>query len=158
FASGGVKPIGSLRNIALRRNGATIGTLDLYELLLRGDTRGDLRLQAGDAVCVPPIGPKITVDGEVRRPAIYEIRNEESIAELITLAGGLNANANRTAVKLERVVANRGTTVQDVDLGGTGARSTVRDGDVLRVPPNLQQLESSVRLAGNVFQPGLYQW
>ena len=157
-ASGGVKTIGSLRNIALRRNGATVGTLDLYDLLLRGDTRGDARLQSGDAIFVPPIGPRITVDGEVRRPAIYEVKNEESVAELVTLAGGLNANANRAAVKLERVVPNRGTTVQDVDLSGAGARSAVRDGDVLRVPPNLQQLESSVRLAGNVFQPGLYQW
>ena len=158
FASGGVKTIGSLRNIALRRNGATVGTLDLYDLLLRGDTRGDVRLQSGDAIFVPPIGPKITVDGEVRRPAIYEVRNEESVAELVALAGGLNANANRAAVKVERVVPNRGTTVQDIDLGGASARSPVRDGDVLRVPPNLQQLENSVRLAGNVFQPGLYQW
>ncbi len=158
FVSGGVKTIGSLRNIALRRNGATVGTLDLYDLLLRGDTRGDLRLQSGDAIFVPPIGARVAVDGEVRRPAIYEIKNEESVADLIALAGGMNASANRAAVKLERVVANRGTTVQDVDLGGAGARSAVRDGDVLRVPQSLQQLESSVRLAGNVFQPGLYQW
>ncbi len=158
ITSGGVKTIGSLRNIALRRNGATVGALDLYDLLLRGDTRGDVRLQSGDAIFVPPIGSRITVDGEVRRPAVYEVKNEETVAELIALAGGLNASANRAAVKLERVVANRGTTVQDVDLGGAGARSPVRDGDVLRVPPNLQQLESSVRLAGNVFQPGLYQW
>ena len=104
-ASGGVKTIGSLRSIALRRNGATVSTLDLYDLLLRGDTRGDVRLQSGDAVFVPPIGPRITVDGEVRRPAIYEVKNEESVAELVALAGGLNANANRAAVKLERVVA-----------------------------------------------------
>ncbi|HVZ36541.1 MAG TPA: polysaccharide biosynthesis/export family protein, partial [Polyangiaceae bacterium] len=133
-ASGGVKTIGSLRNIALRRNGNTVATLDLYDLLLRGDTRGDVRLQAGDAIFVPPVGPRVTVDGEVRRPAIYEVKSEESVAELVALAGGLNANANRAAVKLERVVQNRGTTVQDIDLGGAGARSAVRDGDVLRVP------------------------
>ena len=80
------------------------------------------------------------------------------MAELIALAGGLNAAANRTALKLERVVQNRGTTVQDIDLAGSGAQTGVRDGDVLRVPANLAQLESSVRLAGNVFQPGIYQW
>jgi protein involved in polysaccharide export with SLBB domain len=158
YASGGVKRIGSLRNIALRRDGATVSTLDLYELLLRGDTRGDVRLQAGDAIFVPPIGAQVTVDGEVRRPAIYEVRNEESVAELVALAGGLNAAANRSAVKLERVVPNRGTTVQDIDLAGGGAQTAVRDGDVLRVPANLRQLENSIRLAGNVFQPGLYQW
>jgi polysaccharide export outer membrane protein len=158
YSSGGVKPIGSLRNIALNRDGATVSTLDLYDLLLRGDTRGDVRLQAGDAIFVPPIGAQVTVDGEVRRPAIYEVKDEESVTELIALAGGLNAVANRGAVKLERVVPNRGTTVQDIDLAGGGAQTAVRDGDVLRVPANLQQLESSVRLAGNVFQPGLYQW
>jgi protein involved in polysaccharide export with SLBB domain len=158
YSGGGVRPIGSLRNIALRRDGVTVSTLDLYDLLLRGDTRGDVRLQAGDAIFVPPIGAQITVDGEVRRPAIYEIKNEESVAEVIALAGGLRAVGNRTAVKLERVVANRGTTVQDIDLAGSGGQTPVRDGDVLRVPANLQQLESSVRLAGNVYQPGLYQW
>jgi protein involved in polysaccharide export with SLBB domain len=158
FASGGVRPIGSLRNIALRRNGTTINTLDLYDLLLRGDTRSDIRLQPGDAIFVPPIGPTVSVDGEVRRPAIYEVRNEQTVADLVALAGGLNPNANRSAVKLERVVPNRGTTVQDVDLATNEARTVVRDGDVLRVQPNLEQLESSVRLAGHVFQPGLAQW
>ena len=158
YAGGGIKPIGSLRNVSLRRDGATVATLDLYDLLLRGDTRGDVRLQAGDAIFVPPVGAKVTVDGEVRRPAIYEIKDEESVAEFIALAGGLNAEANRTAVRLERVVPNRGTTVQDIDLAGGGVQIAVRDGDVLHVPANLQQLENSVRLAGNVFQPGLYQW
>ncbi len=159
YASGGVRPIGSLRNVELRRDGMTVATLDLYDLLLRGDTSSDMRLQAADVVFVPPIGAQVTVDGEVRRPAIYEVKNEGSIAELIALAGGLNAAANRTAVKLERVVPNRGTTVQDVDLAtGGGTQTAVRDGDVLRVPANLEQLENSVELAGNVFQPGLYQW
>jgi polysaccharide export outer membrane protein len=157
YAGSGVKPIGSLRNIALRRGGTTVATLDLYDLLLRGDTSGDVRLQAGDAIFVPPVGPRVTVDGEVRRPAIYEVDDEDTVAELITLAGGLNAAANRTAAKLERIVPNRGRTVQDIDLGASG-QAGVRDGDVLRVPANLEQLENSVRLAGNVFQPGLYQW
>jgi protein involved in polysaccharide export with SLBB domain len=158
FQSGGVKPIGSLRNIALRRDGNTIATLDLYDFLLRGDTRFDVRLQAGDAIFVPPVGATVTIEGEVRRPAIYEIRNEQSIAELIALAGGLNANANRTTVKLERVVTNRGTTVRDLDISSNEAQTIVRDGDVVRVQPNLEQLDDSVRLAGNVFRPGLFQW
>ena len=158
FASGGVRPIGSLRNIALRRGTDTVTTLDLYDLLLRGDTRSDIRVQAGDAIFVPPVGPTVAVSGEVRRPAIYEVRNEQTVADIIALAGGLNPNANRSAVKLERIVPNRGITVQDVDLLTNEARTIVRDGDVLRIQPNLDQLESSVRLAGNVFQPGLSQW
>jgi protein involved in polysaccharide export with SLBB domain len=158
FAGGGISPIGSLRNIALRRNGATVTTLDLYDLLLRGDTRSDVRLQSGDAIFVPPIGPAVAVHGEVRRPAIYEVRNEQTVADILALAGGLNSNANRSRVKLERVVPNRGTTVQDLDLATNEARTVVQDGDVLRVQPNLEQIENSVRLAGNVFQPGLSQW
>jgi protein involved in polysaccharide export with SLBB domain len=95
----------------------------------------------------------------VRRPAIYEVKGERTVADLIALAGGLNPEADRSSVKLERVVANRGTTVEDVDVSAAaGGQTTIRDGDVLRVPPNIEQLQNSVRLEGNVFQPGLYQW
>lgn len=158
FESGGIKPIGSLRNIALIRNGQTIATLDLYDLLLRGDTRGDVRLEPGDAIFVPPLQATVGVDGEVRRPAIYELKNERTVGDVIALAGGLTPNANRTAVKLERIVPNRGTRVEDVDVSGSGAQTAVRDGDVLHVLRNLPQLDDSVELRGNVFQPGLYQW
>jgi protein involved in polysaccharide export with SLBB domain len=159
LVSGGVKEIGSLRNIALVREGATVTRLDLYDLLLRGDTSGDARLQPGDVIFVSPIGPTVAVDGEVRRPAIYEVRGEQSVAAMITLAGGLNATANRAAVKLERVVPGRGTSVSDIDISNAaGAQLTLRDGDVLRVQPNLAMLESSVELDGNVQRPGLYQW
>jgi protein involved in polysaccharide export with SLBB domain len=157
YTSGGVKTVGSLRNVTLMRAGNTVSRLDLYDLLLRGDTRADARLVAGDAIFVPPIGATVAVDGEVRRPAIYEVKGERNVSDLIALAGGLTPNANRTNLRLERVVPNRGTTVQDVDLT-SGTPTAVRDGDVLRVPPNLEQLENSVRLAGNVFQPGLFQW
>jgi protein involved in polysaccharide export with SLBB domain len=158
YASGGILPIGSLRNITLRRDGNTVATLDLYEFLLRGDTRSDVRIQSGDAIFVPPIGPTVAVHGEVRRPAIYEVKNDQTVADILALAGGLNPNANRSRVKLERIVPNRGTSVQDVDLATNEARTVIRDGDILRIQPNLDQLENSVRLAGNVFQPGLSQW
>jgi polysaccharide biosynthesis/export protein len=157
YTSGGVKPVGSLRNVALMRGGNTISRLDLYDLLLHGDTRADARLLPGDAIFVPPVGATVAVDGEVRRPAIYELKGERNVSELIALAGGLTANANRTNLRLERVVPNRGTTVEDVDLTAS-AQAAVRDGDVLRVPPNLEQLENSVRLEGNVYQPGIFQW
>jgi polysaccharide export outer membrane protein len=158
FSAGGIREIGSLRNIALRRGGETVTTLDLYEFLLRGDTRSDLRLEPGDAIFVPPIGPTVAIHGEVRRPAIYEVKNEQTVAEVLALAGGLNPNANRARIKLERVVPNRGTTAQDIDLATNEGRTVVLDGDVLRVQPNLEQLENSVRLAGNVYQPGPSQW
>jgi protein involved in polysaccharide export with SLBB domain len=159
LASGGVTPIGSLRDVRLMRNGATIGTLDLYTLILRGDTSSDARLQPGDVILVPPIGPTVAIAGEVRRPAIYELRGERGLSDVIELAGGFTTHADRSSIKLERVVPNRGTTVQDLDLSRAGALDeAVREGDRIRVQRNLDQLENAVRLVGNVFQPGTYQW
>lgn len=89
FVSGGVNTIGSLRNIELKRNGRLVTTLDLYDLLLRGDTSGDSRLQPGDVIFIPPVGKTVGVDGEVRRPAIYELRDEKSAEDVLELAGGL---------------------------------------------------------------------
>jgi polysaccharide biosynthesis/export protein len=89
LASGGVKPIGSLSNIEHKRDGRTIGTLDLYDLLLRGDTRADARLQPGDVIFVPPVGTQVGVEGEVRRPAIYELKGGATAEQLIGLAAGL---------------------------------------------------------------------
>jgi protein involved in polysaccharide export with SLBB domain len=127
-------------------------------MLLRGDTSGDAGLQAGDAIFVPPIGPTVTVDGAVRRAAIYEVRDEQTVADVVALAGGVAANANRSAVRLERVVPNRGLTAEQINLTTAEARTVVRDGDVVRILQNLDQIEGSVRLVGNVFQPGLYGW
>ena len=88
FLSGGIREIGSLRRVELKRAGQTISTLDLYDLLLRGDTRADARLEQGDAIFVPPVGKTVAVVGEVKRPAIYELRDELTLAEALSLAGG----------------------------------------------------------------------
>ena len=77
FVSGGVKKIGSLRNIELKRNGRLVTTLDLYDLLLHGDTSGDRQLLPGDVIFIPPIGNTVSVYGAVRRPAIYELKRRE---------------------------------------------------------------------------------
>lgn len=158
YSSGGITPIGSLRKIRLVRNGAVVSQLDLYDLLLRGDSRGDARLQSGDVVFVPPIGATVSVDGEVRRPAIYEMTGKESISDVLQIAGGVKPDANLDAVKLERIVPGRGKSVSEVDAGAGGGSAPVRDGDVISVQRNLEQLENSVRLSGNVFRPGLYEW
>ena len=157
FVSGGVKEIGSLRKIELKRNGQTISYLDLYDLLLHGDTRGDALLKPGDVIFVPPVGDTVAVDGEMKRPAIYEIRGETTVAEVFAMAGGGWAMANPAAVKLKRVETGKGISVRDIDLAKAGME-IVRDGDVVRVLPNLDQLYESVRLSGNVFEPGLYEW
>ena len=88
FVSGGVTEVGSLRNVQLKRNGRVIKTLDLYDLLLRGDNRNDVRLESGDVIFVPTVGPTVSVGGFVKRPAIYELKNEKTMGEVINLAGG----------------------------------------------------------------------
>ena len=157
FSSGGVEEIGSLRRIELRRDGETVSTLDLYDLLLRGDTRGDAPLKPNDVIFVPPVGDTVAVDGEVKRPAIYEIRGEASVAEVLALAGGIRATANPAAIKIQRVEPGKGTSVRDIELGGTRSE-IIKDGDFVQVLPNLDQLHGSVRLSGNVQQPGIYEW
>ncbi len=97
FVSGGVKKIGSLRNIQLKRNGRLVTTLDLYDLLLHGDTSGDRQLLPGDVIFIPPIGDTVSVDGAVRRPAIYELKAEKTVAQAIDIAGGLTAGCRRKA-------------------------------------------------------------
>src|SRR6202030_4165041 len=88
FVSGGVKKIGSLRNIQLKRNGRLVTMLDLYDLLLHGDTSGDRQLLPGDVIFIPPIGDIVSVDGAVQRPAIYELKTEKTVAQAVEIAGG----------------------------------------------------------------------
>jgi polysaccharide export outer membrane protein len=161
FVSGGIQPIGSLRNVQLKRNGRLVTRLDLYDLLLRGDTSEDVRLQPGDVIFVPPIGATAGVAGEVRRPAIYELRNEKSVAQLAEMAGGLLPTAVARLSQIERIDARGNVTLVDVDLD-VGRQSigdiAVTDGDVLRVYPNLDRMDGVVLLAGHVRRPGGVAW
>lgn len=159
FVSGGVKKIGSLRNIQLKRNGRTVTTLDLYDLLLKGDTRADERLLPGDVIFVPPLGPTVGVGGEVRRPAIYELKSEVTAAELLQLGGGLTADADPSVATLERINEKRARITVDVDLASSAGQSQkLQSGDTLRVPTIRPILEDSVAVSGYVHRPGEYQF
>jgi polysaccharide export outer membrane protein len=159
FASGGVKEIGSLRNIQLKRAGATVVALDLYDLLLRGDTRADVRLLPNDVIFIPPIGATVGLAGEVRRPAIYELRNETSAADLLVLGGGLMPRADPTLVSIERINDKRQRVTVGIDLSSApGRASTLLAGDTVRVPEIRLVLEDSVTVSGYVYRPGEYQF
>ena len=159
FTSGGVKEIGSLRSIELKRNGNTVSRLDLYDLLLEGDSRGDARLLPGDVIFIPPIGPTVGIAGEVRRPAIYELKGESSASDLLRLAGGLTPKADPKLATVERISDERQRVTLDVNLAaGSGLVQTVRSGDVLRVPEIRPVLEASVVLSGHVYRPGEFQY
>jgi len=159
FSSGGVKKIGSLRDIQLRRGGAVVAHLDLYDLLLRGDARSDLRVLSGDVIFIPPVGATVGVTGEVRRPAIYEVKGSATTADVVALAGGLTPEADPRTATLERVDGRRQRVLVDVNLGEPEGRSQrVQAGDLLRLQPVPPTLANSVTVEGHVYRPGSFAW
>jgi len=159
FVSGGIKAIGTLRNIQLKRNGKLVKNLDLYDLLLRGDTSNDARLLPGDVIFIPPIGKTVGVGGEVRRPAIYEINKERTVGEVINMAGGFLPTAYPQASQLERINKHKERTLVEIDLSKKSGQNTiVVSGDVVRIYSILEKMESIVLLSGHVERPGGQQW
>jgi protein involved in polysaccharide export with SLBB domain len=158
FASGGISDIGSLRNIQLKRAGKTINTLDLYDLLLRGDSKNDVILKPGDVVFIPPVGKQVTIKGEVRRPAIFELKNDESIDDIIKMAGGLNGNAYPKKTVVERFSNDNSKTVVKLDAKDESINYQAANGDVIIIPSNSEQLGHAVTLIGAVTYPGNYAW
>jgi protein involved in polysaccharide export with SLBB domain len=159
FASGGVLPTGSLRDVQLKRNGQLVQRLDLYSLLLRGDSSGDARLQPGDVIFVPPAGPTVAVDGEVRRPAIYEIKGSATVGDLVSMAGGFLPTAFPGSARIERIGPEGRRTVETLDLRTAAGRNRpVSSGDVIVVDPVIDEFDRSVHLEGHVFRPGPFGW
>ncbi len=156
YAAGGARPSGSLRNIELKRRGALVRRLDLYDLLIRGDTSDDSKLLPGDVIFIPPVGPTVSVDGEVRRPAIYETRSETTVAEVVQLAGGLTPEAETSDVMLTRIEPNQRRVVISVDLNAAQKSPEVRNGDFLRITRLRPTLDSGVVVQGHVFTPGAF--
>ena len=106
FATGGPAPQGSMRHILLRRNGATVADLDLYDLLVNGDKSHDVGLLPGDVIYIPPVGPQVAVYGSVRSPAIYELKDRKetsTLGDVLMDAGGLTSTASLSRASLERI-------------------------------------------------------
>lgn len=159
YAAGGLKPFGSLRDIQLKRNGAVVRRLDLYDLLLRGDTVGDAKLLSGDVIFIPPVTATVAVDGEVYRPAIYELRGNTSVADIVRLAGGLTPEADSSRAALVRVNDQRARVVVNVPLDGSSGRSELlRNGDSLRILRLRPTLDQGVIVEGHVFRPAPMAW
>jgi len=158
FVSGGIAETGSLRKIQLKRRGRVVSDLDLYDLLLRGDTSRDNRLEPGDVIFIPPVGPTVGVSGEVRRPAIYELNGSATTADVVELAGGLLSTAAPAATRLDRIDDNKNKSVLDLDLAAAGRNMRVRDGDILRIPSVLDRIEGAVFLRGHIYRPEAFKW
>jgi protein involved in polysaccharide export with SLBB domain len=165
YAARGPSDNGTLRQVLVRRGGVAVDTLDVYDYLLNGNTAHDVRLTNSDLVFVPIHGPRVRIVGEVARPAIYEIRPNETLRDALRFAGGFTATAARRRVQIERIVppAQRVTggrdrivteVVSDEFLGGTGPSIPVLDGDVIRVFSVATRVRNRVSVTGDVWSPG----
>jgi polysaccharide export outer membrane protein len=159
FAAGGVQAIGSLRSIQVKRQGQTLRTFDLYDLLMRGDSTNDIKLMAGDVVFIPAVGATVALDGEVQRPAIYELKHNETVADLIGMGGGLTPKADNGTAALIRVDARQQRVVLDVNpTTPAGASLALRNGDALHVARLRPQLDSGVIIQGYVYRSKYVAW
>ena len=155
--AGGPAPSGSMRAIEVRRGNKKIATLDIYELLLHGSRKGDARLCDGDVIFIPTVGNLVSVAGNVKRPAVYELtKNEKHLADIIKLAGGLTSGAYKGRVQIVRVKDNTIRTAFESELTQKNAASQkLQDGDLVKifaVPGG----SINIRIAGAVIQPGVY--
>ena len=156
-SSGGVSNIGSLRNIQLKRQGEVVATLDLYDLLLSGDTSKDLRVQAADVIYIPTVGGLVSVTGQVLRPAIYELKGGEVVKDLVRLAGGMGPKAFAGSARIERIGGSGFMTALDLDLTTTQSlKMAVNDGDHLSIDSIINRQKASVNLLGHVYHPGIF--
>jgi len=159
FAAGGISDIGSLRNIQLKRAGKLVTTLDLYDLLIKGDSRSDVLLQSGDVIFIAPKGNAISVEGEVRRPAIYELSQNESFNDVLAMSGGLLPTAFAKTTRVERYNQDSLRTVVDIDLTNINdLAKKAQAGDAVYVMKAAEMFEQSITVIGAVTRPGKYQW
>ena len=160
FQAGGVTDIGSLRNIQVRRGGKIVTIFDVYDLLMRGDPSGDIRLQSGDVLFVPTIDSVVEIRGEVRRPMAYELVGGETVADLINMAGGFTKEAFADLAVLIRTSLEGGLpTAESVNLLESKTASlSLRDGDILQVPSTGDMLANGVSIEGAVYRPGSFGW
>ena len=165
YSAGGPTSRGSLRTLQHFRGRQMIQQIDVYELLLHG-VRSDLeRLQAGDTIRVPPLGPQVKIDGMVRRPAVYELNGEKNLSEVLELAGGVLSSGTLRHIDVERVVAHQNRTMLRLDVPETNDQQAVTqaldnfqiaDGDQIRISPIVPYSDKTVFLDGHVFRPGKY--
>jgi polysaccharide biosynthesis/export protein len=159
FASGGITSVGSLRQVQLKRQGQVITTLDLYDLLLSGNTARDARLQPGDVIFIPPVGDTITFTGAVNRPARYELSGPSTLGAAIKMAGGLNNSSHAAHIAISRLNTLGERSLFNVDLNtAKGKNFALRDGDQIAVGSSLDYINNQVTVQGSAKRPGLYSW
>ena len=158
FASGGPTPQGSLRHIQVRRDGTTITDFDFYDLLIKGDKSKDVRLQPGDVLYIPPVGPLVAISGSVNSPAIYEMKDSSTLNDLIEIAGDLSTVADTNKITIDRFVDHQARKTLEFPYDAQSRALPLQDGDIVRVFSIVPRFEDTVTLRGNVANPGRYPW
>jgi protein involved in polysaccharide export with SLBB domain len=158
FASGGPSIQGSMRHIELRRGNDVVTDFDLYNLLVRGDKSKDVKLLPGDVIFIPAVGAEVAITGSVRTPAIYELREGESLDGLIADAGGVSAVAAEARISIERITDHHDRSAMEVAYDAKGLKTTLADGDLVHVYSIVPRYQKTVTLRGNIANPGRFAW
>jgi len=167
YEGGGPTSGGSLRILKHYRGKQLIEDVDVYDLLLHGVRAGSQRLEAGDTVLVPPLSGEVTIQGMVRRPAIYELNGEKNLAQVLELAGGVLPSGTLRHVDVERLESHESRTMLAVDIPENNNEDSVRqalenfkiqDGDKIKISPIVAFADKTVYLDGHVFRPGKYAY
>ena len=155
YMAGGVNDIGTLRTVKVYRNNELISTIDIYDYIINGNMDGNVRLMDGDVIVVGPYDSLVKVAGKVKRPMIYEMKDEENVGTLLEYAGGFTGDAYTKNVRLIRKSGREYQiyTVDDTDFGAF----RVMDGDSLFVDSVLTRYANLVEVRGAVYRPGMYQ-
>ncbi len=165
IAAGGPTDTGSYRLLKHFRGKRLVDEIDLYELMLHGVTSSQSHIESGDSILVPPVGAQVTVSGSVRRPAIYELHTEQTLDQVLDLAGGVPVSGQLNNVRVERIEAHQRKEMLSVNLPQNGSVAAlqdaiknvqVKDGDVITVAPILPYTNQAVYLLGHVSRPGKY--
>ena len=156
YSAGGITELGSLRNIRVVRGGNTVANVDVYEYILQGKTDENVSLQEGDVIIVPTYEAIVKVEGKVKRPMKYEMKNDETISTLLKYAGFFAANAYKNSVRVVRQEGRQFSvaTVERNDF----ATFKVMDGDVVSADSIINRFANKLEVVGAVYRPGIYEF
>lgn len=156
YRAGGIGKLGSLRSIQLMRNGKKIADVDVYDFILKGRTMDAVRLQEGDVIIVPTYDMLVNIQGNVKRPMFYEMKNGETVKTLIEYAGNFTSDAYTKNLRITRQNGKEYQvyTIDDIDY----SVFKLMDGDVLNISAMLDRFENKLEIKGAVYRPGIYQY
>ena len=159
FESGGPSKKGTMRDVQLKRRGKTVARFDIYDFLLKGDKTRDIRLMPEDVIFIPSVGPLVAIAGNIKNPAIYELKGESKLSDVLSMAGGLTATAFKGRVQVQRIENHKFRTIFEGDLIDIDRHLekdfVVQDGDLVKVFA-VVDTKNTIMISGPVANPGEY--